>query len=533
MKYIIIMESTVFYHPIRSFVLAVFSYGITILVKKYYRWRTTPLRRIPGPPVSSFMWGYMMLILREPYFEIHKKWWMELRDKNNGKSPPFMVYSLLFGQYTLLILSPDIVKVILTEQASRDPVRFQKKYGMLKECIGKGLVTLEGSAWSRHRRIIQPCFNLKLVKEGVNRAVGQHVTTVIESWIATQGCDIDVFAHVSALTLDIIGDVAFSHDFGACRAIETWAQCFDASDVKTQEPGIAIDVLISAFQKSLKLNALGYALILMELSWLEKYLNRAVANTRSKLNAAVDEVIANARTTTPTHKSLLHSMLEASDSESDRCEQASLSDLELRDEIKTFILAGHETTSTWVYWALYALSKFPDVQEKVYKEVRRSKPDCSIPITSDDADEMPYFCAFLSEILRFYSPVGAVIRFTSQEETWDGYTIPRNTRMVVPMHLLHRHPDYWINPETFFPERWLDKEACEERHRFCYVPFLAGPRNCIGQRFAEMEVKAIVSNLVRTFSIQLAPCMRDKDITFTSFLTMKSTPPIVIRVRKR
>jgi cytochrome P450 len=144
-------------------------------------------------------------------------------------SPPFMQYTTLLGRTTLVVLDPDIVKLILTAPSSKDPVRFAKNYFAMREVLGHGLVTLEGSAWSRHRRLIQPSFHIAFLKEHVNRSAMQRTQVLIEAWqqrataaaTATPNrasfCEVNVAVHMSALTLDIIGDVAFAHDFGACR----------------------------------------------------------------------------------------------------------------------------------------------------------------------------------------------------------------------------------------------------------------------------------------------------------------------------
>jgi cytochrome P450 len=211
-----------------------------------------------------------------------------------------------------------------------------------------------------------------------------------------------------------------------------------------------------------------------------------------------------------------------------------LSDEELRDETKTFIVAGHETTSTWCHWALYALAKYPDVQQKLFNDVEKhSSPDMSTPLTLQQVEQMTYLTAFLWEVLRMYPPVPIFHRFTSQWEKFGEYDIPPKTRIVIPVYLLHHHPDHWTSPDAFLPERWLDAEENDKRHRFCFLPFSAGGRSCVGQRFAEIEAKMIVANIVREFSIQLAPCMRDKEITLSTFITLRAKPTIQICVKPR
>jgi cytochrome P450 family 4 len=521
---------------------AVLIYLLLDLARRYLEWRFSPLRKIPGPPPPSFLLGYMIMIFREPFMVPHKRWWNELREKY-GRSLPLLCYSSLLGRYSVLLLDPDLVKTVLTEPVSRDPIRYPKNYLYIREIIGMGLVTLEGDAWSRHRRIIQPSFQANFLKESLNAVVPVRTAILIDAWRQAQGSVINLSTHMSALTLDVIGEVAFAHDFGACRTLQSWAEKANSSHARAENNGDlekVPDPLIQAFAGSLMISGLGIALTLLGWQKLEKYLNRKVALTRRMLNEAVDNVIREARSKSassstakgpPSRKSLLQLLFEATDA-AETEHRKKLSDRELRDEAKTFIMAGHETTSTWCYWALYALAKYPDAQQKVYEEIIKHAKDTSTPITLEQLDEMPYLTAFMTEILRLYTPVGLIVRFTSRQETFKGYTIPPKTRLVIPIHLLHRHPDHWTNPEEFRPERWLDQES-KNLHRFCFIPFSAGGRNCVGQRFAEFEAKLIIANVARAFSIQLAPEMVDSELTFTNFIAMKSKPPVKIVVKAR
>jgi cytochrome P450 len=503
------------------------------LAVAYYKWLTSPLRKIPGPRMTSFVFGEFFSILREPFLQPHKRWWKEALAKN--ESVPMMSYSTLFGRSSVIILDADIVKTILTEPSSRDPVRFSKKYVLLQHILGDGLVTLEGPAWSRHRRIIQPSFNAGFVKEALSISVPKRTEAFLSSWRkAKPGREIDLASHLSTLTLDIIGDVAFSHEFHALKVLDKWAQ-----DDSHNELDSISDPLVEALTVAMKPTPTAVVFAIFKLAWADRYLNRRSERASTVLNQAVDSVIREARqkvnadsSTTTSKLSLLQLLFDAKDA-NPGTGRKTLNDLELRDEIKTFLVAGHETTSTWCYWALYALAKYPDVQQRVYDDVVKHAPDNSAQIDLESVEKMTYFSAFLSEILRLYPPVGFVIRNTTQQEEWKGFTIPSNTRLVIPFHLLHRHPDHWSNPLDFTPERWLNNEETGSRHKFCYLPFSAGGRNCIGQRFAQIEANLILANIIRAFSIQLAPSLRDKEVNFTAFGTMKGKPAVKICVKAR
>jgi cytochrome P450 len=218
---------------------------------------------------------------------------------------------------------------------------------------------------------------------------------------------------MSALTLDVIGEVAFSHNFGALQALQDWAARTASEDEGTQhskqqqhhqhELAPISDPLIQALQESLKISGLVVVLAVLNLTWIERYLNPKSGRTRKLLNEAVDNVIRNARAKETTggpsgdtkKKSLLQVLFQAKDTATqDGQDKKTLSDVELRDETKTFIVAGHETTSTWCYWAMYALAKFPDVQERLYEEVSKPALDTTSTVTLEQVDTMPYLSAF-------------------------------------------------------------------------------------------------------------------------------------------
>jgi len=531
-----------------SAVLGAGVYGVAKLALKWYRWRTSPLRRAPGPPVRSFFLGYFRTILKNPFMSQHVIWWKDLQTKYGSTSVPLMAYSSMLGIWSVVVLDPDLVKTILADpSAARDPVRFPKKYLFAKEIIGDGLVTLEGSAWARHRRIIQPSFQIKMLKESLDRSVSQHSATLIAAWRKAQGSTIDLFAHLSALTLDVIGEVAFSHEFGTSKSLLDWAEKASAASKgeESELPAVS-DPLQKAMQASFRSQGGSIILAILGFSWLDKYVNRKAHRTHVLLNAAVDDIIQEALEKAQKghglkEKSLLQLLFDAKDAESpsgtattNGTHRKTLSDQELRDETKTFIMAGHETTATWCYWALFALAKYPDIQQKVFHDISQHvNNDPATALTLEDVDQMSYFWAFMLEVLRVYSPVGMVIRFTSQEENFKGYTVPANTRLVIPLFLLQRHPDHWTHPDEFLPERWLNEKEMANRHAYCFLPFSTGLRNCIGQRFAEMEAKLIVANIARVFTVQFAPCFDESEMTLTNFLTMKAKPAIKVCVKER
>ena len=497
------------------------------LLRSYLRWRLSPLWSLPGPTRGSFLLGHFMTIQKEPFMAPQKRWWKEA-----GVETHLIHYCQPLGRHSLIVLNADIVKQILFATYGKKP-QYKKNLQGLIPVLGKGLVTLEGEDWQRHRRIVHPSFQQQFVKASLDDIVPSAVQKLISYWKQAKDREINLGPHLSNLTLDIIGKVAFSHDFFALESVKQWAE--DSNDGNCDNLTPISDSLINAMNAMFRNTPRRIALTIFNLSMFDI----PTKKTRKVMNEAVDDIIFAAREKLKHSKipnnshaplSLLQRLLDAEDADPTN-KRKNLTPDELRDEVKTFILAGHETTSTWLYWAIFALIKYPDVQEKVFRDISK-QADEGKNITIQDIEEMPYLDAFMKEVLRLYPPAGMIVRSNVDEVFLKGTRIPARTRLVIPIHLLHRHPLYWSDPDTFKPERWLkDSHPCS--HGNAYLPFSDGPRNCIGSYFAQMEAKLILAPLLLEFSFLLAPSQANVQFTFTTFITMKAKPDVKICVRSR
>lgn len=521
---------------------------------KYLKWRLSPLHKLPRPSQrTSYLFGVFWSIFREPFMAPLQRWIEHYRenDKDN-KGPRLLAYSSLLGAWSVAVLDCQIVKEILSDaSAYKEQPRFLKKYDFLRTIVGDGLVTLEGPAWSRHRRILQPSFQENHIVKTLDAVAPEIARKLVAAW--KKGGDnrmIDVFPHMSAATLDILGQVAFGHDFGGMNVLEQWADSSPNGDDKAEMTDIQ-DPLLKSIKASFQVSAYNLFLMVMGLGKYVNQLNYKSGRTSRLLDEASSKVIQEARTKFEESKaqsgdddgksklSLIQLMFKAYDTDpKSSATKKTLSDIELRDEVKTFIVAGHETTSSWIYWALYALALHPEIQEKLAHEVANCTPkdeaSSSAPpsFRTSHVDEMEYLHAFLTEVLRFYSPVGTIVRFTTREEHWCGYSIPPKTRLVLPIHVLHRSPEYYDRPEEFQPERWLDQNKDGQKN-YSFIPFSKGPRNCIGQRFATIEVKILLATILSVFRVRLHESTERDGIRLTNFVAMKSKLPIQIVVEER
>jgi cytochrome P450 len=204
---------------------------------------------------------------------------------------------------------------------------------------------------------------------------------------------------------------------------------------------------------------------------------------------------------------------------------AGMDDRQLRDEIITMILAGHETTANLLSWTFHLLSKHPEVERRVREEARRVLGDRD-PVL-EDVRSLEYTKMVIEEALRLYPPAWVFERQAIAPDTLGGYPIEPGAIVALCPYVLHRHPDHWENPEGFDPERFRPERA-EKRPRYAYLPFGGGPRTCVGNHFAMMEAQILLAMIVREQRLELEPSHR---VVLDPVITLR--PKHGIKVRRR
>ena len=217
------------------------------------------------------------------------------------------------------------------------------------------------------------------------------------------------------------------------------------------------------------------------------------------LDAVVLDMIAERRKSGVTGDDLLGMFMEVADEETGE----RMTDAQLRDEVMTVFLAGHETTANALSWALYLLGTSPEVWRKLAAEVdavleggRRASPE--------DFGRLVYTRQVMEEAMRLYPPAWMIARAPIADTTLGGYFLPAGSLVFLPPWIVHRHPDHWESPEGFDPDRFAPG-ADADRHRYAYFPFGGGPRQCIGNNFALMEATLILATIARDFRLDLVP----------------------------
>jgi cytochrome P450 len=179
---------------------------------------------------------------------------------------------------------------------------------------------------------------------------------------------------------------------------------------------------------------------------------------------------------------------------------ATMTDRQLRDEVMTFLLAGHETTAMALSWTWYLLARHPDVERRLVDEIATVLGG-RVP-TADDVPRLGYARQVVEETMRLYPPVAGFVRQAVRPDTIDGYRIPKGSIVNIVPWVTHRHPAFWVHPDRFDPDHFAP-DAVRERPRFAYLPFSGGPRLCIGNEFALMEAQLVLAMTLQRYRLRL------------------------------
>ncbi|XP_042883730.1 cytochrome P450 4c3-like isoform X4 [Penaeus japonicus] len=385
------------------------------------------------------------------------------------------------------------VEVILSSQKHLDKSR---DYNFLHPWLGTGLLTSTGSKWHTRRKLLTPAFHFKILEDFVEIFNYQSNKMIKLLEKKADGNCFDIFPFITLCTLDIICETAMgckidAQDNSESKYVQAVYRIGALVQHRQARPWLQPDILfkLSGYQKEhdacLKL--------LHDFSY-ETIRNRRREFQESKKskdqNATEDEAIGKKK-----RLAFLDLLLEYSDGVSQ------LSDEDIREEVDTFMFEGHDTTAAAINWSLYLLGCHPEVQARVHEELDAIFGDSDRPVTMADLREMKVTENCIKEALRLFPSVPFIARELKEDVVINDYHIPSGTTVLVVTYRLHRDPEQFPNPEVFDPDRFLP-ENCKGRHPYAYVPFSAGPRNCIGQKFAQIEEKIVLSNIMRKFRVE-------------------------------
>jgi cytochrome P450 len=414
----------------------------------------------PSPPRWPLV-GHVPALMSRGFTEFLTDSWRRYGD----------CFELRLGNHALkVIVHPDDVEAMLLTR--RDKYCKGPAYDQFRRLVGEGLVTSEGELWRRERRIIQPCFRRETIAGFGERMVAQ-TDVMLGRW--AHGQVFDVHAELMRLTLEIIGDCLFDLEFGDDRA----------------------SISTRAFTEAMEVIANRVTAVAVPPRWLPTPGNRRLDRSIAELDRVVAGVIANRRRSGVDHDDLLGALLRARDEHGQPIDE-----VQLRDEVLTMFLAGHETTAVALSWALYLLDKHPEVRARCRDEVASALGDR--PPTVADLPKLAYLGQTFHECMRVIPPVWSGARNCVESDTLGaGFPVLPGDRVLNVISLTHMHPEFWPEPDRFDPDRFAPEQVAA-RHKFAYMPFSEGPRKCVGIHFATMEAQLVLSRMLQHGELRLA-----------------------------
>lgn len=447
-------------------------------------------RPLPPGPDGGYVFEHVLPFLRDPLASID-----QLGERFGDTA------MVRFGPYRFIFVSnPEAVHHVLVSN-HKNYVK-SRSYEGLRLVMGNGLVTSEGAFWKRQRKLSQPAFHRQRL-EGLAQTMAACVERTAARWqqlASSRPAKLDLHEEMMRLTLGIVGQTLFG---------------IDLTD-ESNRLGPAISTLLH------HANEYAESIVRVPL-WMPTPANIRFRRAKAILDETVHRIIAERRAHGRDEGDLLSMLMGATDeSGSDR-----MTDAQLRDEVMTLFLAGHETIATAMSWTFLLLSQHPEVVARMRAEITDTLGDA--PVTFATLPQLEYTGWVINESMRVYPPVWIVERQALAPDEVGGYRIPQGAIVAVAPWALHRSPALWREPERFDPERFSPKRS-EGRKKYAYLPFGGGPRVCIGNHFALMEAKIIVATLIRGFDVDVQhvpPPTPDPRVT----LRPKSGMPATITVR--
>jgi cytochrome P450 len=413
-----------------------------------HRRNTRAAQKAPGPK-GSLVWGSLSSFKKDAIGFLSQS----VRDHGD-------VVRLRFGPVVAhLVNRPEYAEQVLSRGASRYD-KHTRSVARLRAVCGGSLLSSDGPAWLRHRRLIQPVFQPRYL-ESLGSTIDETMAATLDHWSrlsATNG-SIDIVSEMARLTIAIAAKILFASDVG--------------EDAETVESSLAV-ILDDTWRR---LEApLDPSMI------SRKFHRRRFREAVGRIDAIVYRIIDQRRRCGLVNDDLLSRLLIAHEGQS----ETRLTDQELRDAVVTLLLAGHETTANALAWTFYLVSHAPEKNFEL-------------------ADLRTVF----SEAIRLYPSIWIIERRVIENDRIGSYAIPRGTTVLISPYLLHRHKEFWPRPEEFIPERFEpdqleNRQACT-RPRGAYIPFGLGPHRCIGEHMASLVATRIMANVFAKFRLRWIP----------------------------
>nr|ARA91599.1 cytochrome P450 monooxygenase [Pieris rapae] len=493
-----------------------------------YRWQQQSRiyklgNKLPGP-IALPVFGNALLALGKKPEELVRL----------GLSYAEMYGSVVRGwigsKLVVFLTDPDDVEVILNSQVHIDKA---SEYRFFKPWLGEGLLISSGEKWRSHRKIIAPTFHINILKSFVD-TFNQNSKSVVNRMKTEMGKVFDVHDYMSGVTVDILLETAMgitketqdASGFDYAVAVMKMCDIIHQRHYKFWLRFDAIFKFTSFFEKQKKLLGIIHGLTNKVIkNKKEKYIHNkskglATATVVEEKTTDKDmSGLANAKTLADTvfkgyrddldfndendvgekkRLAFLDLMIEAAQSGAHK-----ITDHEIKEEVDTIMFEGHDTTAAGSSFVLCLLGIHHDIQTRVYDELYSIFGDSDRPCTFEDTLQMKYLERVIFEALRMYPPVPIIARKLNRDVkiSTNNYLLPAGSTVVVATYQIHRNPKYYKNPNVFDPDNFLP-ENTSNRHYYSYIPFSAGPRSCVGRKYALLKLKVLLSTILRNYKME-------------------------------
>uniref|UniRef100_A0A8C8SKV6 Cytochrome P450 family 4 subfamily F member 8 n=1 Tax=Pelusios castaneus TaxID=367368 RepID=A0A8C8SKV6_9SAUR len=445
------------------------------------------LRCFPEPPRRNWLLGHLGIVQNTEDGLQHI-------DELVGRYSHLCLWWLAPWCPVLRLFHPEAIKPVLLQSAAvapKDPLF----YGFLKPWLGDGLLLSDGLKWGRHRRLLTPAFHFNILKLYV-KTFNQSADIMHAKWrrLVASGCPIlDMFEQISLMTLDSLQKCVFSYNSNCQeKSSEYIAAILELSALvvwRQQHPLLYCDLLYHLTPDGRRFRR--------TCDTVHRFTAEVVQQRRPALSRLGREAWLRSRQSKMLD--FIDVLLLAKDEEGQ-----DLSDEEIAAEANTFMFGGHDSTASGLSWALYNLARHPEYQKRCREEIKDLMRDkASEEIEWEDLSQMPFSTMCLKESLRLHPPVTAMSRRCTEDIRMpDGRIFPKGNICLISIYGTHHNPLVWPEPQVYNPHRF-DPENSKKHHPLAFIPFSAGPRNCIGQSFAMAEMKVALALTLLRFAVRL------------------------------
>ncbi|XP_061385991.1 cytochrome P450 4d2-like [Musca vetustissima] len=434
-----------------------------------------------------------------------------------------VVKSWIFHIHALFVSDAKYIQAILSHPTE---IKKNRMYSLLNQWLGDGLLTTSNQPkWRSRRRAITPAFHFQILDNFIHVFDQQASVCVKKISHHAQKYAFDIEHYIGLATLDVICETAMGVKINAqthehCEYVRNLIEMQNIFTERFVKIAYRSEVMFRIFQPNL------YAKYQSVMKNLHSFTETIIRERRqSKIDEmdtatgnAISEGVSNVFYGKKKSMALLDILLSA------KVDGRPLSDKDIREEVDTFMFEGHDTTKSGLGFTLYAISRNEDDQQKLNEElIRVIGSNVDEPLTYNKLTNLHYMDKVIKESLRMYPPVPFIGRQTIADLYIDNQLIPKGTNILIGIMTMQNDPEYFTDPQRFMPDRGMPE------NNFVFVPFSAGPRNCIGQRFAMLEIKAFLTRIIQSFELlPLGECVEP-----TISIVLKSKKRLADGIQKK